>query len=55
LKATRSVASYCDGSTAFGFDVGDNTVRTLFAGGVVHYYRGTRRAQALGDRRTDTF
>jgi len=37
-----------------GIDVGDNAVRALFAGGIVHHYCGTRRAQALGDCGPDT-
>src|SRR5262249_61913752 len=42
-----------DSFSAVSFDVGDNAVRVLLAGRIVHHPRGACRTQALGDSRAD--
>ena len=47
------VALDCNGLTAFRFDVSDNPVRVLLAGGIIHDHCGACGAQGFGDRRAD--
>jgi len=42
-----------NGLTAFRFDVSDNPVRVLLAGGITHDHCGACRTQGFGDRCAD--
>jgi hypothetical protein len=53
VDGAGDVALYRNGSATPCFDISDNAVRTVLAGGVIHHHRGARRAQALGDGRAD--
>ncbi len=53
VRGFGDIALYRNGFTTFRFDVGDNAVCVLLAGGIVDHHCGACRAQALGDRRAD--